>query len=80
MDSKLSAMKTDISRGTYSNDKGITFGDYATEWVKINKSSAAAGTLNNYQNIITNHINDLKDLPLSKITKAKNKIQKIAAI
>lgn len=58
-------VKADLTRGTYANDKGYTVGEWADKWLETYKSNKGG-----YDNIIRNHLGDLKDIRLKDLTKS----------
>lgn len=70
LEKKVAAVKTDLDRGTYADDKGKTFGKYAEEWFQTYKKGIVApATARDYDNVIRNHLGLLSDLRLKDITK-----------
>ena len=70
LEKKVAAVKTDLDRGTYADDKGKTFGVYAREWFEAYKKGiVAAATARDYNNIIKNHLGSLSDMRLKEILK-----------
>lgn len=58
-------VKADLNRGTYANDKGYTVGTWADKWLKTYKANKSG-----YDNIVRNHLGDLKDIRLKDLTKS----------
>lgn len=69
---KVGEIKTDLRRGTYADDCNITFGQYAEIWQRTHKCQGmvADATIQNYKNIIKNHIELIKDTRLMALTKS----------
>lgn len=67
---KLAETKTDVSRGTYSDDKSMTVSAWAEKWLDVYKADKSYSTLHGYKNVIKNHINDIMDVRLKDLTKA----------
>lgn len=64
------AVRDAINKGTYTNDKGITFSEYKWIWFDTYKANRAYNTRASYQNILKNHTATLDNLSLSKIKKS----------
>lgn len=70
LDKKVSEIKTDLQRGTYADDHGNTFGQYAEKWVDTYKKCKDIATYKKYKGIIRNHISDIADIRLKDLTKS----------
>lgn len=58
-----------VKNGIYADDKGLTVGSWASKWIDIYKTTVSSNTLNGYNNIIKNHIADIKDIKLQDLKK-----------
>ena len=77
LEAKKAAALYEEKKGLYADDKGITVGAWAQEWLQAYKSGVSPATLHGYKNIIKNHIQPilhirLKDLSKSDIQKCIN--------
>ena len=72
---KKAKIQDSVRKGTYADDKGIKFQDYAYSWLKRYKANPElenpmdSHTYRDYRNIIKNHLGPLKDMRLQKIQK-----------
>ena len=69
LEAKAAAARTDISRGTYADDKGKSFGEYADLWLKIYKSGTALKTYQKYEHTVKVLLADLRTIQLKDITR-----------
>ncbi|PXV88373.1 site-specific recombinase XerD [Lachnotalea glycerini] len=60
---------TQVNKGTYANDKGLTVGKWAKDWIVAYKNNVATSTYMNYENIIRNHLNAINDIRLMDLRK-----------
>lgn len=75
LDKKVSEIKTDLNRGTYADDQGMSFGRYAEKWVDTYKSDRDVATYKKYKGIIRNHISGIRDIRLKDLTKSDIQMQ-----
>lgn len=66
---KIAEIKHQTNTGTYANDSGYTVGEWADKWLAVYKTRIAKNTKANYQNIIKNHMNDIKHIRLKDLKK-----------
>lgn len=69
LERKVGEIKTDISRGTYANDRGFTFGQYSAIWYEAKKGTVKASTAKDYRNIVKNHFGKIDDIRMLDLTK-----------
>ncbi|MFA9376271.1 MAG: hypothetical protein ACERKZ_05880 [Lachnotalea sp.] len=58
-----------VNKGIYANDKGLTVGKWAKEWIVAYKNNVAASTYKNYNNIIKNHLTSINNIRLMDLRK-----------
>lgn len=68
LDAKVADLKSDITKGLYSANEGITFKEYAETWLKVSKASKGTRTKAMYSNILKNHTSLLDPKKLRDIT------------
>lgn len=69
LDEKITAAKCDIHSGTFVKESTMPLGLYAETWL-LSKEGNAHATYAGYQNILKNHIDYIKNVPISKIVKS----------
>lgn len=71
LERKVGEIKTDLSRGTYADDKGMTLGVYARKWHHATKENCvAASTARDYMGVINNHFDLIENMKLMDLTKS----------
>lgn len=70
LESKKAHVRSDLERGTYSDDKGTTVLKYAWKWFELNMSGKSESTKDGYRIILNNHMNYIGGLKLNKLTKS----------
>lgn len=58
----------ELTHGLYCFSSGTSFGEYASEWVKVKKANTSIKTQNNYAALLKNYIEQIKDKPIGKVT------------
>lgn len=69
VDMKLSQIKTDSSRGMYSDDKGMTVKKWGKKWLETYKKDKSYATYYMYKNAIDKHLAPIHDIRLKDLTK-----------
>jgi integrase/DNA-directed RNA polymerase subunit RPC12/RpoP len=70
LETNASEVIAHLSKGTYADDKGHTVASWGNVWLDIYvKGNVANNTYYGYKNIIKNHISDIADIRLKKLTK-----------
>lgn len=70
LENKVSEIKTDLKRGTYADDRGTLFKDYADKWEKTYvEGHLEAGTVQKYRGILKNHLGGIDNMRLMDIKK-----------
>jgi len=66
---RIAEIKTDLNRGTYSNDNGMTFGRYAESWLKQKEIDTQRKTYIKYEATVRNKLSGLSGIRLREITR-----------
>ena len=84
LERKVGEIKTDLARGTYADDKKMSFFEYACKWYEAKKNTIENATARDYKYIIDNRFSlighiQLKDLTktdvLSQINRPENSVE-----
>lgn len=71
LERKVGEVKTDLHRGTYADDKGMTFGMYAeNNWLPAKYNEVDYPTYTNYERIVRNHMDEIYHIRLQDLTKS----------
>lgn len=67
LDAKVAAMRTDLRRGSYADDAGRTFREYAETWLKAKAQTTAPRTYKKYEDTVLKKCAPLHSLRLRSI-------------
>ena len=70
LEDNKAAVRDALNKGTYANDKGYTVGKWVREFVEVYKTGVVESTLNDYNNIIKNHLTCIEDIRLQDLKKS----------
>lgn len=69
LERQKSEIMSQVNKGIYANDKGLTVGKWAKDWIVAYKNNVASSTYMNYENIIKNHLTPINDIRLMDLRK-----------
>ena len=76
LEEKVGELKTDLRRGTYANDNGITLAEYAKVWFKATKENKVSpATARDYLATINNHFDQIGEFRLMDLKKSDIELQ-----
>ena len=79
LEKKVAETKTAIGRGTYADDKGKTFGEYAIHWLETYpKANVETSTYLKYQTTVKKHLAGISNIRLLDVTKSD--VQKLITV
>lgn len=66
---RVAAIRTDLNRGTYADDKGRTFGKYADSWLKQKEIDTAPKTYMKYKATVQNKLSSISEIRLRDLVR-----------
>ena len=70
LEDNKAAVRDALNKGIYANDRGLTVGAWCREYVDVYKAGKVKSTINDYNNIIKNHLSCVEDIRLQDLKKS----------